>query len=488
MPASNNGPQCLHRHPSLWGSRIVLCIVAFVATGAAVYRLGTKQVGQTDRYMATATIHHRLVPSDEAGRVGPNEPHRLNAAAVERQMLSTENLRRAIRKLGFRADDTARTDLAAGADQTIEQLRRNLHVTTAETSPPAQLQIRISCTDEDAGRVVQVVNTLAEGYAEEHRAKREADVRQDYLDAQAAAQAARQEFLEAEGRFDDFVQRHFLTQENLAERMAEAPPSPKPVAGPPSDGLVEPTPQMKHNSEKTELTGQLAELEQRRAQLLTDRTLAHPEVRHVDIRIAQLRERLASIPDQASDDHREASPAAEAPAPEPPAAQSLSGIPDGISPAEMVEQSAEAVEQFHALKEALDQARQEYDRLSEVKRRAWEAQHAIPNIELELAETSELCRPAEHSPQLLLTALAAALAVAAGVGLIKSGFDTDPPLTTREQAEAAVPVPIVGAIPATDSPSAGACQPRSRPTGGLTKIVYGVLLIAVCFGVLVIVC
>jgi len=152
----------------------VLCVLAFAATGAAVYRLGAKQAHRADRYMAAATIHHRLGPS-AAPRACSSEPLSVPyAVGVEAEILSQQSLQRALRKLGLRADNAASSGLLTGPNQTIEQARQSLRVSSTKTSQPAELEISISCTDEDPGRVVRLVNALAEGYAEEHRAKREA--------------------------------------------------------------------------------------------------------------------------------------------------------------------------------------------------------------------------------------------------------------------------------------------------------------------------
>ncbi len=87
----------------------------------------------------------------------------------------------------------------------------------------------------------------------------------------------------------------------------------------------------------------------------------------------------------------------------------------------------------------------------------------------------------------MLVALASALAVAFGVGMIWSGFDADVPLATRAEAEAVLPAPIAAAIPATGPVSAKASGGRWRRLGGLAQILFGVLVIGICFGVLVVV-
>jgi len=362
---------------------------------------------------------------------------------------------------------------------------------------PEGLHVSISCTDRDSDRAIRLVNALAEGYADEHGVESEATIRRDYLEAQTAAERARQEFLDAQGQLDDFIQRHFLKQQSLAQRAAKRASEPPSVAEPPLPTPPKaPTPQIAEDPRKVELEGRLAEFEERHAELLVDLTLAHPVVRDVEARIARLKEQLASIPSQSPPEPSEVASPPGGPVLESPAVESLSATPepaaegpgtlDEPSPPEMADEYAESARAFTARKEAVDRARQNYDRLLEVKRRAREKQVRSGSIELELADTCEVCQSADGSPRFLLVGVAVALAVAFGVALISSGFDTDPPLTTRGQVEKALPVPIVGAIPATSPSWAGTSRERSRPASGWGKIVVGVLLVAACFGILVV--
>lgn len=495
MPATNSSSSCLLQSGSSSKARWVLCVLAFVATGAAAYLAGARKSELTRQHAATATIRHRYGHSEGVVQNGSEGLDRPDAAQVERQLLSDENLRRVLRRAG--GSRLMTDDRSAGPDWSLDEVRRDLRVTATGMSSPEGLHVSISYTDQNPDRAIRLVNALAEGYADEHGAKLEATLRRDYLEAQAAAESARQELFEAQGQLDDVIRGRFLRQQSLAQRPAKRGPEPASVAEPPSHAPSEaPAPQIAEDPEKIELESQLAELEERRAELLVDRTPAHPVVRDVETRIARLKEQLASISSQGPPERSEVRSPTEGPVLESPAVERLSVTPEPVapepvapeeaSPPETVEEYAESAQAFGAHKEALDQARQNYRRFSEIKRRAREEQLQSGNIELELADKCEVCQSVEGSPRFLLVAVAAALAVAFGVALISSGFDTDPPLTTPGQVEKALPVPIVGAIPATGPSWARTSGERFRPASGWGKIIGGVLLIAVCFGILVV--
>lgn len=483
MPATNSSSSCLPQSGSS-KSRWILCVLAFVATGAAAYLAASKKAESTRQHAATATIRHRFGYSEGVVPNRSQELDRPDAAQVERQIISDDNLRRALRRAG--ASPLATDARSAEQNRILDEVRRDLRVTATRMSSPDGLHVSISYAHRESDHVIGLVNALAEGYADEHGAELEATLRREYLDARTAAERARQQLFEAQSQLDDFIQRQFVRQQSLAQRPGKRPPAPAKA----------PAPQIAEDPKKMELENRLAELEERRGELLVDRTSAHPVVRDVEARIARLKEQLASIAGQSPPEPPEDLAPPDGPALESPEVARLSGTPeptsegsdafDEASPSKAVEDHAESARAFAARKEAVDRARQNYDRLSEIERRSRERQLRSGNVELELADTCDVVQSADGSPRFLLVGVASALAVAFGVALISSGFDTDPPLTTRGQVEKALPVPIVGAIPATNPAWAAACGDRSRPASGRGKIVGGILLIAACFGILVV--
>jgi len=97
MPATNSSSSCLAQSGSS-RARWVLCVLAFVATGAAAYLAGARKAELTRQHAATATVHHRYGYSEGVVQNGPQDLDRPDAAQVERQILSDESLRRALRR------------------------------------------------------------------------------------------------------------------------------------------------------------------------------------------------------------------------------------------------------------------------------------------------------------------------------------------------------------------------------------------------------
>ena len=470
---------------------MLLCLIGFVATGATVIWMTGQAAERAEWHSATATIWHRWDPSSDMQGTPSGEPPGLDAASVEREIISEQNLRRALGQVGAMPPEGMDTGPWTVAGQTVEQARRQLRVTGAPDSSTGRMGVLVTFRGREPDRAVRLVNTLAQGYSQQHRAKLEATVHQEYVKARDAAEVARREYLEAKVRFDDFVAQHFLEQQALVQRKPERtaePDSPEPPpTGEPSSEAVDAPPPPIENPERVEFNRRLAGLQARRERLLTTRTPAHPEVRYVDTQIAALEERLASIPEEVAGPPP-GPPPSEAPRLESAAVESLSVAPDAAARDETIEECAEAAAQYDAYKGRLEQARQEYDRLSAIKRGAWERELRAVSVELDLAAGTQLLRAgADRSPGSLLGALAAALAVALGVGMISAGFETDLPLTTPAEVERALRVPVVGTIPARESSPRRAPARGSRRARRLAKIVSGALLVAVCFGILVIV-
>jgi len=488
MPATGSSSKYVVRSKPSWKARLALCVLAFLASGVVVYRMASKTAGDARVYSATATIFERLAPPDGAGIHGPNGLARPDPFAIEREILSEENLRHALGQLSSQRRDVVVDGASAEVQATVDQVARNLRITTTEASEPERgLRITISGDDEDPNRAVRLVNTLAEAYANKHGANLQAAFGQDYLDAQKAAERARQEYLDAKGRFDDFVERHFHEQQTLAEQWAKSWHSTPPVASPPLREVRPPAVLRRiENPEWVELQRQLAELEHHRAQLLIARTPLHPEVRNVEVRIVRVKQRLDTVPDHLLEEKPEVPPPEETPAREA-VVENPPGTLGEALPGTMVEACARAVRAFRDHKEALERAHQNYDRLAQAERQAWERQTRGASVELEPADRPQVSQPSHGSARGLLGALAAALVVACGVGLISSGFEIDPPLNTPGQVEKTLLAPIVGQLPATGTLSAGADEGQFRPASGLSRIISGAVLIAVCFGILVIV-
>jgi hypothetical protein len=500
---------CVVRSGSTWGRRVTVCLAAFVATAALVIWMSGDRPEQAQRYTATATIWHCPTPSNNGSPAPSNEQKTPDPAAIRGQILSDQNLRHALGRLDRRRADQADRNPWAVTDEMLEKVRGQIEVTGAGGSSPDRSGARVTCLERDPDRAIALANVLAEAYAEQHRAKLEATVHQDYLKARDAAELARRTYVEAEARFDDFVAQHFGEQQALAQReeqrQAEREPDEDPLAShPPSDADdlsgTELTEEPNNPSETIEqpdtqpepteeplhvvLGRHLTDLEDHRADLLLSRTPAHPEVQYVDTQIAELEQRLASVRREMPAETP--TPPTDAPVLESPVVDGPSATPDAVEPQpeQTVSRYVETVEAYERHKATVDRARQEYDRLSQIKRRAWDREMRATSVELELADGARVCRAANRPPRPSLGALGVALIVALGVGMISSGFDTDLPLTTPAEAQRALQVPVVGKIPARDPAPGRTIRQRSPRARRSAKILGGTLLVAVCFGIL----
>ena len=248
---------------------------------------------------------------------------------------------------------------------------------------------------------------------------------------------------------------------------------------------------MTDNPEWLDLDKQRADLERSRARLLLDRTPLHPEVQEVDAQLADLQQQLSRIPRQIPAEPAEpanqagggenalprGAPVSQAPVPMPP------------SPEPWVEEPkpqwhADAAKGFAARSEALKRAEQRAEQLAQKERQAWQRQLATPPIDLGLARRAEVVEPSGRRLRLLLTALIAGVTVAAGAGMLSTGLGSgDLPFATPSEAQAMLPVPVVGVISA-GAPRGGIPSTAGNSADRWIALLCGVALVAGFLGML----
>ncbi len=194
------------------------------------------------------------------------------------------------------------------------------------------------------------------------------------------------------------------------------------------------------NPEWIERNRQLEQLKRQRRDLLADRTPLHPEVQLVELQIARVEREMESIPRQ--------TPAAK-PAPEP-QVRSLPPLPpEDDRAAEPAVANRRWPRRSAAEQRELQAAGEEVERLAARERQAAEAASRPPRIETELAvapESGEKREAGSGPARWPLGALLAALAVAASVGMIAHGVTIDPPLRSRADVRASLPIPVVSLV------------------------------------------
>jgi hypothetical protein len=445
-------------------------VLVFAAGGLAVYVLGLRAQEYSKSFTATATVCRPIDGAD--------------AKTVQRRILSDDNLHQAITRLGLPTD--ARAGEPSGR---IERLREHLHVSTKESPDSGQMRIAITCRDFPEGEpAVRLVNDLAGHCARAYRRSVEATAARAHHDTRQAADRARVELVEAKTRFDALLDRHFKELHNRVDQLATHVVPPR---APSRAAAGQPYPvgsQWVENPEWTDIHRQLTSLRQRRAELIEQRTAAHPIVRDTDFRIAEVEQRLASIPRQVRSARSELPVIRPAPGGPPASVQTLPPAeaprePARIFPAETAQQYTETVRLFLLHRDALADARRTYDRLARLERETWQARHDTARIDVALAgPCASWTRPA-HSPRLLLMALALGLTGAVGVGMISNGAAAEPTFATAAEVEAALSAPIVGTVPATDPPESKAKSQYLPSTDRLVLIACGGLLILLTAGV-----
>jgi len=460
--------------------RTGLCVLVYVVAGVSVYLLGLGKTHEPARYTATAKICQESVRQAEPGVGSPTELPAVDADAVEGQIVSAANLRRALAHLDARPGRVADGDHPAAASEAIEQVREDLRVDVSESSTADHVEISITYAGRDPERVVGLVNSLAEQYADDYHSMLEGAVRQGYRKVHNELETARQELRAARSHLEWFLERHFREHRARAEQSAATVPEPPSADEPVAE------PATIDNPEWVELDRRRRELAQHRSELLVHRTPAHPEVRDVELQIARLKQHLAGIPRKIpapkSDSPTVVHPSAGDPAT--PLAQRPSVSLGRVLPSEALEEHEEAAQEFLALKQAYDQARQSHDRLAEKEREAWQRRLQTPKLRVQLARGCEMSEPRRGSARLPLVALASGLVLAAGAGMVFVGVGGDQPYHTVAQARRKLPVPVVGTVWAISASQAEAGRRRSPLIGGAALVVYGLILIATCIAIL----
>ena len=467
MPATRSNSKNTVRSGNSRTARAVLCVTAFVLTGLVVNTAKTRQAtpptdGRTTT--ASATVCQRFPADGFTGLALPNE------ADITRRIAEPGNLRRALSE-DFSGSVTS--DL-------IGRVHENLRISLDQGLSPDRLQVSIGYLDEDPHRAAQVVNALARQYASDQNEVLAAMARKSCRDASDASEAASREFFEAKARFYQFLELHFNEHGERAGRTQISLTSQTSYSPEPAISQSDTRAGMVENPDWSELSRRVSNLVRKRDEFLVNKTSLHPEVRAIENQILDFQKRLDEVPRYLPDPNWiqpkiEPRPGAES-------AQPSQGSPR--VPEATIQEHEAAVRDFYMYKAAVDNAAEAYERLSLAERLTWQKQSSPSTMELQLAAVEEKTQAPRQSSGLPLVALTAALAMAAGVGMISSGLGHDPTLDTADQVRAKLPIPVVGIIPAANRASATAGRRQRRPLGGFGMIGYGVVLVFICMLIL----
>jgi len=437
------------RPDSRWKAGKWLYAVVFVVIAGSVYGWGYRhaETPPSGTFSSTARV------IQDSGAAAP--------AAVEGQIVSEANLQRALRQLASTVKPSPGKAPQAAGDGQIGPLREKIRVSAGAGAESGESTVAITCTDADPQFAARLVNALATNYAADRRRTWQSAAERSCREAQQAADRATAEWQSAERQLSEFLELHLeqsqpQDQDSPASRRAQpAPPEKEPAVAEPTEA----------ESRAVALMAELAQLRQDREALLVDLTPIHPRILKIESRIAALEGDLAKIPPQALVPKMQPPEPAQTPVEQAPP-----------MPAEAIRQ------QFAELKAATDRAAKDRDRAAAVAMQAREAQANEPQIRLQLAQIPEVFPTPAPGMDLLWMALAAGIATAAGVGMVVTGAGIEPTLSTFAQAEAALPAPVIGAIPETDPTGVPRDTGNRQSLARRTLIFGGLILLAGCVG------
>jgi len=452
-----------------------LCLAVFVVVAAAVYYWGqvVAERSQPRRtYTSTAVIFQKGVfPGDEIaeeeGAFAQQDP-----GEIQRRITSEAYVARALRGSSAAAEPSSPGISGQKSHPPVERVRANLEVKAAPTSLPGELTIWLSCTDEDPEQAARLANALAELHVADFCTWWKARAERKHDEALQKLEQAKRELVAAEARRDAFSELHFRQLDSAAEKsaaleVAPSPPEPQPAATPGAS-----TSAMIDNPRWRELSEQLAELKRRRDDLLRTRTWEHPEVQYVDVLIAAAEKDLEEVERKIPGDPGESS-------------EPIAAPPAEVAPAPGWRPDPDALEKFEQLAAAATAARRARDGAAAAERRAWQVLEKEPPIQSTAAQPGKVLPESDPRLALILLALSAGVASAAGVGLIARGASMEPAVERLGQVERALPVPVIGTIPPGDS-SHGLATIGRRPFSRVTTISSGLILIVGCAGMLIV--
>jgi hypothetical protein len=194
-----------------------------------------------------------------------------------------------------------------------------------------------------------------------------------------------------------------------------------------------------------ELHEKIVAFQQRRDQLLIDRTPLHPAVQEVVAQMTVLQERLAKIPEQIPDPHKQT-----ASQPSEPMGLPLSGeIRNETSPVFDVQAlSPSDRKRFDELTQAVEKARSECVEAESAEKLASQASQTKPALEISEAQVVEnLPKPDLGWQRLAVATLTSGLLMAFGFGAFILGVMTLPPVMNAAELEADLDMTILGVVP-----------------------------------------
>jgi len=337
-----------------------LYVIAFVLTALGVYLWGNSAARRApDRLSATARVICH--PVGQSG--GSAHPIKIDLETAKTHITAEENFEQAIRQARRATGQRPESESEIALDEAVSSLRGNLTI-SEEALTSGTTKVSLTYASEDAKSATdkhmagdyatRLVNELAAIFADDCRRQWKADTNKVLVEARSSRDEADRTYLRAQSRKDAFLA---AKVKELETPTADPPESQQPTG--PTPQQMDPVPH--ENPEWTSLNDKLTLLDAERRQLLTTRTALHPEVEDIQLRIDDLKLKLADrqrwlVPEDESPiiDNPIANPAEE---------QINSGVAEE-------QQNAETEKILAALEAEVERTKKVYDLAAEAEHRA----------------------------------------------------------------------------------------------------------------------
>lgn len=361
---------------------------------------------------------------------------------------------------------------------------------TIEAVDSGATRVAITCGADDANSAMRTANERADAFATQQRARIMGEAWHRIASSWAAEQRIRQEMEGLQPRMETLSERIAA----LAVPPPELPATPSEVTVP-DNGVDSPDPLPEESAPRTEPLDEapewveartrLDELKRRQAELLVDRTPAHPEVQQIELQLAEAEHHLAGIAQQIEAARAVRTPpsvmpnktpaVAKAPAVQVPGTDSQSPFPAGraarFPPIELLHS-------VQTLKGGFDQVM--------VALRPDRSRHVAAvqgiltggDITVQWAEWADTAPAGIGWGYWAIGALASGLAATAGVGMVWLGASIDVPLAGPGDVQRFVGVPLLGEVQVGRGTRSGAGTARSAAPWKWPCLLCGVAVLA----------
>jgi hypothetical protein len=301
-----------------------------------------------------------------------------------------------------------------------------------------QVRVPFVSTNSARQRAEETANRLADSYVHDRRAEWHRRADEHSRPAREAAEKARQEHAASTAKLEDFREKMAA-----AKRRQETPP-------------------MIDNPQWLELNRRRADLQQRRDNMLHDRTPLHPAVQDLALRIEDLRRQMDGVPKQIANKQ----------------ASRVDRQEPGKDDASGVESQSKELQKLTA---AVEATRKELESAQAAEKKALDTQPAEPQFRIVRAKLIEVPPSPDNGWQRLVwTTAACGVLMAFGIGSVSAGARIEPPVGSAADVQAAAGVPVLGTIHGgkqqIDSVKLSRRQRRKRRT----LVMLGLLLIVAC--------